>query len=101
MMKKPERGVVQLHDRYSQLSEFFATLQREPWMSEGVCAETDPEEFFPEQGGSTRMARLVCLACPVTAECLEYAMVHYEAFGQHGIWGATTSRERRKLRRAT
>ncbi|MEU1168592.1 WhiB family transcriptional regulator, partial [Streptomyces sp. NPDC005921] len=30
-----------------------------------LCAQTDPESFFPEKGGSTREAKKVCLACEV------------------------------------
>ena len=30
-----------------------------------LCAETDPEAFFPEKGGSTREAKRVCLSCEV------------------------------------
>ena len=25
-----------------------------PWQVEALCAQTDPEAFFPEKGGSTR-----------------------------------------------
>ena len=49
-----------------------------------MCAQTDPEAFFPEKGGSTREAKKVCLSCDVRAECLEYALGHDERFG---IWG--------------
>jgi len=37
----------------------------ESWRLEGPCAETDPEAFFPEKGGSTRDAKRVCAGCPV------------------------------------
>jgi len=60
------------------------------------CAQTDPEAFFPEKGGSTREAKRVCLSCDVRAECLEYALAHDERFG---IWGGLSERERRRLKR--
>lgn len=69
----------------------------EPWTRDALCAETDPEAFFPEKGGSTRDAKKICAACDVVADCLEYALEHDERFG---IWGALSERERRKLRRA-
>jgi WhiB family redox-sensing transcriptional regulator len=66
------------------------------WRDGALCAETDPEAFFPEKGGSVRAAKRVCGACDVRAECLEYALEHDERFG---IWGGTSERERRRLKR--
>ncbi len=66
------------------------------WWAEGLCAQTDPELFFPEKGGSTRQAKQVYAACPVRAECLEYVLAHDERFG---VWGGLSERERRPLRR--
>ena len=66
------------------------------WQERALCAQTDPEAFFPEKGGSTREAKRVCLSCDVRGECLEYALAHDERFG---IWGGLSERERRRLRR--
>lgn len=66
------------------------------WQERALCAQTDPEAFFPEKGGSTREAKRVCVSCEVRAECLEYALAHDERFG---IWGGLSERERRKLKR--
>jgi WhiB family transcriptional regulator, redox-sensing transcriptional regulator len=66
------------------------------WQTEALCAQTDPEAFFPEKGGSTRDAKKVCGACNVRAECLEYALENDERFG---IWGGMSERERRRLRK--
>jgi WhiB family redox-sensing transcriptional regulator len=40
------------------------------WQERSLCAQTDPEAFFPEKGGSTREAKKVCVGCEVRAECL-------------------------------
>jgi WhiB family transcriptional regulator, redox-sensing transcriptional regulator len=66
------------------------------WQERALCAETDPEAFFPEKGGSTREAKKICTGCEVKAECLEYALTKDERFG---IWGGLSERERRRLRR--
>jgi len=66
------------------------------WQERALCAQTDPEAFFPEKGGSTREAKKVCTRCDVRAECLEYALAHDERFG---IWGGLSERERRKLKK--
>ena len=66
------------------------------WQELALCAQTDPEAFFPEKGGSTREAKRVCGSCEVRAECLDYALANDERFG---IWGGLSERERRRLRR--
>src|SRR3954468_23438584 len=37
------------------------------WQERALCAETDPEAFFPEKGGSTREAKKICTGCEVKA----------------------------------
>lgn len=66
------------------------------WQERALCAQTDPEAFFPEKGGSTREAKRICLGCEVKDECLEYALANDERFG---IWGGLSERERRRLKR--
>ena len=68
----------------------------EGWQERALCAQTDPEAFFPEKGGSTREAKKVCLTCDVRTECLEAALMNDERFG---IWGGLSERERRKLKK--
>ena len=66
------------------------------WQERALCAQTDPEAFFPEKGGSTREAKKVCASCQVRAECLEYALANDERFG---IWGGLSERERRRVKK--
>jgi WhiB family redox-sensing transcriptional regulator len=66
------------------------------WQENALCAQTDPEAFFPEKGGSTREAKRICVGCEVRVECLEYALANDERFG---IWGGLSERERRRLKR--
>ena len=73
--------------------EYPAELE---WQERALCAQTDPEAFFPEKGGSTREAKRVCLSCEVRAECLEYALANDERFG---IWGGLSERERRRVKK--
>lgn len=65
------------------------------WQDQALCAQTDPEAFFPEKGGSTREAKKVCASCEVRSECLDYALQNDERFG---IWGGLSERERRRLK---
>ena len=71
-------------------------LQPVEWQASARCSEVDPEIFFPERGGSSKAARAVCNKCDVRMQCLEYALNNKEQFG---IWGGTSERERRKLRK--
>ena len=66
------------------------------WQQDALGAQTDPEAFFPEKGGSTREAKRICLGCEVREWCLDYALAHDERFG---IWGGLSERERRRLKR--
>ncbi|MGH3719900.1 MAG: WhiB family transcriptional regulator [Pseudonocardiaceae bacterium] len=74
----------------------FGGLDQQDWQERALCAQTDPEAFFPEKGGSTREAKRICAGCEVRAECLEYALTFDERFG---IWGGLSERERRRLKR--
>ena len=81
--------------RSMSLDDLFGAAEQE-WQEQALCAQTDPEAFFPEKGGSTREAKRICQACAVRDECLEYALLNDERFG---IWGGLSERERRRLKR--
>ena len=80
------------------VSNAFSNPDEDPlsWQGDALCAQTDPEAFFPEKGGSTRDAKRICSGCEVKSECLEYALANDERFG---IWGGLSERERRKLKK--
>jgi len=65
-------------------------------MDQASCVEEDPEMFFPELDSLWRVAasKRVCNACPVMAECLEYAI---ENGFKDGIWGGLSPTERHRL----
>lgn len=64
------------------------------WMLSGLCAQTDPEAFFPEKGCSPEPAKRVCKACPVRARCLAYAIDHDMPYG---VWGGKSTAERQAI----
>jgi WhiB family redox-sensing transcriptional regulator len=82
----------------SSLVDLFGLSEEVSWQERALCAQTDPEAFFPEKGGSTREAKKICTGCEVRSECLEYALLNDERFG---IWGGLSERERRRRRRAS
>ena len=65
------------------------------WQVEAACRGVDPDLFYPAQGESAAEAKAVCRECPVTAECLDYALETRQRFG---IWGGKSESERRPLR---
>jgi WhiB family redox-sensing transcriptional regulator len=67
------------------------------WMTDALCAQTDPDLQFPEKGASSKMPKKVCASCEVNLQCLEYALANDE---RYGMWGGLSERQRRKLRRA-
>ncbi len=70
---------------------------RADWIEQANCRGVDPELFFPARGKPTRDAKALCKGCVVREECLDYALAHGERWG---IWGGTTERDRRRLRRS-
>lgn len=72
------------------------------WQDDGRCRDLDPDLFFPPldaESAEQRMAResaakAVCAACPVTDECLTWALAHRERLG---VWGGMTERERQAV----
>lgn len=66
------------------------------WQHEALCAQVDPEVWFPEKGQSTKDAKRICARCPVQQPCLDWALAKDERFG---VYGGLSERERRKLKR--
>jgi len=66
------------------------------WQDAALCAQSDPEAWFPEKGGPARMARRICRACEVREPCLEYALANDI---RDGIFGGLSETERRRVKR--
>lgn len=66
------------------------------WTRDALCIEVgDYDLFFGEKGTNTTAAVRVCRKCPVVDDCRQYAIDHDEL---HGVWGATTPRQRLRIR---
>lgn len=65
------------------------------FVDRGACRGEDQNLFYPQLGESAAPAKALCSECPVKAECLAWALAHEK----QGIWGGTSERERRRLRR--
>jgi WhiB family redox-sensing transcriptional regulator len=69
------------------------------WQRHAACRGLSGEEsraiFFPSRGDSIDEARAICERCPVTQECLDFALAN----NCIGVWAGTSDRQRRRLRR--
>lgn len=68
------------------------------WRSQAACVGF--QGLFFANGDldstATRRAKEICGGCPVSTECLEFAL---ETNQRAGVWGGATEDERRSLRR--
>lgn len=64
------------------------------WRNHGVCNSVDPEVFFPAPSEPADAAIALCRTCDVQGACLAWAL---DSGDCHGVWGATTPRERRAM----
>jgi WhiB family redox-sensing transcriptional regulator len=71
-------------------------MESQAWRLDGLCAQTDPEAFFPETGQSLQPAKRICMTCPVREQCLRYALENDERFG---VWGGLSIAQRARLKR--
>ncbi|MDR2538308.1 MAG: WhiB family transcriptional regulator [Bifidobacteriaceae bacterium] len=71
-------------------------ISQEIWQSFALCAQVDPETFYPEKGGSTKEAKRICDECDVKEECKDFALRTDQRFG---IWGGLAESERHTLRK--
>ncbi|QLJ06793.1 WhiB family transcriptional regulator (plasmid) [Streptomyces sp. NEAU-sy36] len=75
-----------------------ATTTAAPRWEYALCAQTDPDLFFPEGGAkisnAVQQAKQVCGRCPIRRACLSWAL---ETRQPAGIWGGMSEKERRVL----
>lgn len=71
------------------------------WERYGNCyKQGDTNRFFPSRDdGGRQEARQICDGCPAVYACLAAAVTRPE-FNDKGIWGGTSERQRRGIRRA-
>lgn len=62
--------------------------------SQALCAQVDPDLWFPEKGHSGKPAQRICMRCPIRVPCAELG-----AGEVHGVWGGRAARERRDERK--
>lgn len=73
-------------------------VQPQRWVNRAACRGMNPELFYGERGANLAVAaaKAVCRTCPVTADCLAYALDNNEMWG---VWGGCSISDRRAMRR--
>ena len=66
------------------------------WLDLGACRGSDNMIFFPDRGGSSLEAKQICATCKVKTECRDYAVDNNWTYG---VWGGTSVRDRKRMRR--
>lgn len=75
-------------------------LEGKPWWHQyAACAGSGADAYYPRRGESTADAKAVCAGCSVREDCLESAL-RLSSSDDHGVWGGTSARQRRQMRRA-
>lgn len=69
-------------------------IEDEDWRAQALCAQFDPEIYYPRVGQSAKLAKMICRECPVKEKCEEVGV-----FEQMGVWAGESEMQRRKSRR--
>lgn len=71
-------------------------LAQRGWQQDALCAQADPEAWFPNVGFfASPQVLITCARCPFRRSCLAAALLRAEL----GVWAGTTEAHRRVLRR--
>jgi hypothetical protein len=74
-------------------------LPGEVWKLTAACQNIpDPDVFFRKYGRTTEAFRY-CDICPVTRQCLAYALSMETVDTTYGIWGRTIPEQRSRILR--
>jgi WhiB family redox-sensing transcriptional regulator len=70
------------------------------WAERAACQSADPSIFFPVGEDNPRdpdysTAKKICSTCEVRGECLVAGLNE-----RYGVWGGTTPRQRRDMRKS-
>lgn len=78
-----------------QHEHWLPTPDQVLWQDRALCREIGPEMFYAtaatRTGNDYGRAKAICAACPVKAECLDFAL---ETHAVEGIWGGMNEDER-------
>ena len=79
------------------LSDQMITVPYRDWRQLAACRHADPELFSPisvpgRSLNQITQAKAICAGCPVSRQCLAFALDTRQG---HGVWGGMSEQERR------
>ncbi len=79
----------------------FSPEPANAWMKQAACSDIFPELFFYTDDHKANVmdvayALTICAKCPVTAQCLDYALRTHD---HYAVLGGTTPEQQRQIRR--
>jgi WhiB family redox-sensing transcriptional regulator len=77
-------------------SDFAGLAQRPEWQQHAACRGVGSSTFFRSGRTAARLAMAFCQVCPVADECHAAAL----DAGEVGVWGGTTTQQRKEGRAA-
>lgn len=86
------------YDLLGHAGALFDLLQRPAWHAKARCRGYGPAAFFGTFTERRSDPMATCRRCGVRSACLATALADPSLLG---VWGATTERERRVMRRAS
>jgi Transcription factor WhiB len=66
------------------------------WAESALCAQTDPDAWFPDKGDSTKAVKRTCARCEVRLDCLHDALNTGET--EFGVRAGYSARELHRMR---
>jgi WhiB family redox-sensing transcriptional regulator len=87
-------------DEVSEIGVVYDLMVRPWWHGDAACRKAPANvTWFPAAEGIAPMTRSICGGCPVSEPCLTWALGQGPTLA--GIWGGTSSRQRKRMLRAT
>ncbi len=71
-------------------------VERPAWQRGAACRGKGTSRFFPSPSDSLTAAKVLCAGCTAREACLTMAIADASL---QGVWGGTSERERRQIRR--
>ena len=71
--------------------------ERPAWQARAACRGLT-DLFFLDEPVTNVQAKELCLRCPVRTQCLNYILEQHTDVQTYGIWAATSTSQRRKIR---
>jgi WhiB family transcriptional regulator, redox-sensing transcriptional regulator len=71
-------------------------LLNRDWVELSLCKKMDKNLFFPDSYSGVKKAKEICTKCPVSEQCLQYAITNDITYG---VWGGLGETDRLRLRR--